>query len=856
VSLSIESRIAAALQGLLVALVFGLPSFGQTPLVQVDASPDTSIELMGSPVGAEGVITIFPLAAPPVEVDLGGPVAPANVTAYHDDGAGVHLFSLETTTTLGGVTISPRDVAAYDTGTATHTIHFEGSSAGVPDGVRVDALSRDEDGRLLLSFDISPAFPGTTNADDEDVVSWDGSTFALFWDGSAAGVPEGLDVDGVSDIGFGRLLVSFDGSGSIAGINFDDEDILEVDTTNLIWQMAWDGSAADSAWIAADLDALGAVADSDGDGLPDALDAFPFDATETLDTDADGIGNNADPDDDGDGLDDVDEIAAGYDPLNPDTDGDGLDDGDEVPAGTDPLNPDSDADGLLDGDEVPAGTDPLNPDTDGDGILDGDDLAPTDGDDCRSRSPRLELVWGHDTPFGIEHRNYPGLGHFYLRDEGGSLPGLSAPALGVPTNFPAELETAVAAFFDNVRPLSLPTARAQLEVVSLLDTDAVPPLGAPGSPSRLYLVDRSAIADPDFGPLGGFVWSPINRFNRNCRGNEGAVIVDSIPSPTGDPAAYALFFANLVETIAHEGGHSLGLRHVLPDGTAACVGDTPGPTSATMDYVPDGTSAQFADCTLALGSGCPVTEPPLCSGQETGTDHNPLYHYLHYVIGDSQADLAGVSLSPGSWDLESEPLVVWEFQFNFLCIACNDPNQIFYEVTFIEVLPGNTEIVRAIYPQLTFAELNSLHILMPASSGLKLTFYTFDPNLVEPKPPPNVSIEPAVYPPPSAPPPSGTEIVSTLVIVEETSPGVFTTEAMGIEGEATTTPQFEIRTSGTYSLNSPGEPQLTPSTYVPPLTVSAVPEPSGLLQGLAGLAALAVLVQHRRRHHSAGRAVR
>ena len=37
-------------------------------------------------------------------------------------------------------------------------------------------------------------------------------------------------------------------------------------------------------------------------------DAFPLDASETLDTDSDGIGNNADKDDDGDGV--LDELDA------------------------------------------------------------------------------------------------------------------------------------------------------------------------------------------------------------------------------------------------------------------------------------------------------------------------------------------------------------------------------------------------------------------------------------------------------------------------------------------------------------------------------------------------------------------
>ena len=66
--------------------------------------------------------------------------------------------------------------------------------------------------------------------------------------------------------------------------------------------------------------------DSDNDGIYDHLDVFRFDDSESLDTDADGTGNNADPDDDNDGLSD----SADAFPLDvseqQDTDGDGVGD--------------------------------------------------------------------------------------------------------------------------------------------------------------------------------------------------------------------------------------------------------------------------------------------------------------------------------------------------------------------------------------------------------------------------------------------------------------------------------------------------------------------------------------------------
>ena len=91
------------------------------------------------------------------------------------------------------------------------------------------------------------------------------------------------------------------------------------------------------------------------------------------DNDADGIPDATDPDDDNDGLSDLDEINdIGTDPLVADSDGDGLLDGFEVnykpnPPDTytpgqdlNPLAADTDADGFNDGMELDAGYDPLD----------------------------------------------------------------------------------------------------------------------------------------------------------------------------------------------------------------------------------------------------------------------------------------------------------------------------------------------------------------------------------------------------------------------------------------------------------------------------------------------------------------
>ena len=96
-------------------------------------------------------------------------------------------------------------------------------------------------------------------------------------------------------------------------------------------------------WSDTDGDGLsdGVDPDDDNDGVLDVDDAFPFDPTESVDTDDDGIGDNADTDDDGDGMPDTFEIENGFDPLdgsdaNGDADGDGFTNLEEFRAGTDP----------------------------------------------------------------------------------------------------------------------------------------------------------------------------------------------------------------------------------------------------------------------------------------------------------------------------------------------------------------------------------------------------------------------------------------------------------------------------------------------------------------------------------------
>jgi hypothetical protein len=84
------------------------------------------------------------------------------------------------------------------------------------------------------------------------------------------------------------------------------------------------------------------LSDSDGDGVQDYQDLFPNDATEWADNDEDGTGDNADLDDDNDGMPDEWELLYGFDPFDPadaagDADEDTISNLQEFLDGTNPL---------------------------------------------------------------------------------------------------------------------------------------------------------------------------------------------------------------------------------------------------------------------------------------------------------------------------------------------------------------------------------------------------------------------------------------------------------------------------------------------------------------------------------------
>lgn len=219
----------------------------------VSLSPDITLSLGGAPLTTadEDVAVDNQLGMVLLE-NLGSLPPSSDVTAYGMDANGDRLFAFDTTVELPGSVVANRgDVVRYDG--AVYSIAFDASTEGVPANATTDAVSMAPTG-LLLSFDTMVDLGGGLFVAREDLVRWDGADFSLVFDGSEEGVGSSLDIDGAQDLGGGAFLISLDTAGEIGGVSFSDEDIVRFDGSS--WSLEFDGSASDTAWEAADLDAL------------------------------------------------------------------------------------------------------------------------------------------------------------------------------------------------------------------------------------------------------------------------------------------------------------------------------------------------------------------------------------------------------------------------------------------------------------------------------------------------------------------------------------------------------------------------------------------------------------------------
>jgi hypothetical protein len=295
----------------LLGLVIPGSAFAQ--LASIELSPDITLAL-GAEVLSPDEVGRDNLAGTVTFTGSGVLLPPgANLDAFDRLPGGTDsLIAADVTVNLGaGVVARPNDVVRVAGGVPS--IFWSGSAAGLPAGTLIDAVARRSDGDLVLSFDTTVSLGGVT-ADDEDLVRIDlpVGTPSLLFDGSARGIAPGLDLDAADVLIDGRLLLSFDGSGTVGGVTFNDEDALIFDPTAGTFALAYDGSSEFGAWAAGDLDAVDGSLDPDRDGIADAADLCPFFAqTSNADSDGDKRGNQCEcTDQTGDGFNTVNDLVA------------------------------------------------------------------------------------------------------------------------------------------------------------------------------------------------------------------------------------------------------------------------------------------------------------------------------------------------------------------------------------------------------------------------------------------------------------------------------------------------------------------------------------------------------------------
>lgn len=187
--------------------------------------------------------------------------ASAEVAGFElsSSGAVGFLLTLDTTVALPGLPAGspaePRDVVRFDPSTVSFSVFFDGSANSVPDGVAIDAVAANASDQLLLSFDTTVSLPGVGAVDDEDLVRFASGSYSMEYNGSVFSIPAELDLDAAHRVkSSNSLLLSFDSSGSVGGVAFDDEDVLAFDMVALTYAMHFDGSTSDPTdWPAADL---------------------------------------------------------------------------------------------------------------------------------------------------------------------------------------------------------------------------------------------------------------------------------------------------------------------------------------------------------------------------------------------------------------------------------------------------------------------------------------------------------------------------------------------------------------------------------------------------------------------------
>lgn len=148
----------------------------------------------------------------------------------------------------------------------------------------------------------------------------------------------------------------------------------------------------------------------------------------------------------------------------------------------------------------------------------------------------------------------------------------------------------------------------------------------------------------DNARLLGQAYEGVDRYNTEDN-NIVAVLMD------GSDA-----MLSVAETVAHEGAHAFGARHINP---------VQGSGAEVMDYDSSGLET-------FVKTPANITEPPVDGKPATSVTHNPAYHIRRYVNEESDTQLRLEGLTPGTWDRTAFENILYSLGLSDLTQSLSD----------------------------------------------------------------------------------------------------------------------------------------------------------------------------------------
>jgi hypothetical protein len=154
---------------------------------------------------------------------------------------------------VGDSYFEERDVLEY--GPAGFSLYLSGAKIGIPLGANLDAFAFFKDS-IIFCLDIPGVFEGE-NYTEADIIRYNGIGFSKLVDGRAIGIPEGTGFDGVAMLPDGSIAFSIDTPASLGGTAYKANDIIRYDGSR--FSLIFEGSAngipehanIDGVWVTA-----------------------------------------------------------------------------------------------------------------------------------------------------------------------------------------------------------------------------------------------------------------------------------------------------------------------------------------------------------------------------------------------------------------------------------------------------------------------------------------------------------------------------------------------------------------------------------------------------------------------------